>query len=1129
MKTKFFALGMLAAAAALFSSCARENGPLTQNVTLNFVADKAVATKTSVSIDESAKKATYNWTDEDIANMKLYTVTPATEEAAEKTSLMKTNVSILDTDNTIHISTDVAPGAYTFRAILSNEVTGGGAPKIKTTQTPVGITNYDPNADLLVSDDVDLVVDEGSTTSGDIPLQFRRWAAINVMTLQGLTAGEKVNSVTIASTEHLTGYLRNNSMTGQSKTITLNYNEEVVPADGKFPVYFVTMEKAGHILTVSVDTDQNSYSKSFADGQSVDFQLGKITRFGLAFKDENKTPKTPKTALSLPIEDSMSWALANSDGSAALTIDDIPAQTTEAEPIQIYSAVEKAYKGVYGLKMSSGSANGSITTAELNLSQDFYIAISAKAWANASGKADAASISFLVDGEAIGDAQDLTSDFKTYYVNCSKATEKSTVTIALTKRAYIKDLEIKAGTYAVVKAPDHLKIIDPTDQFSVGEDFFFDGEVALVYNDGSEEALTDNDYTVDANGVEITKAGTYTVTLVYNADNTITGTYEVTYTGQTSNKGLTPNDPFTASEAIDFVKGLPSVPTDVVYYVKGLVSKIKTQYGSNDYGDATFFITDDGVHPSSDKDSFEAYQVYYLNNEAYKSGDLIGIGDEVVVCGQLTTFSGQAETYYNKNTEGARGYLYSLVKNTTAPEPVSIKVSGQKTNFNVGDQFSFGGTVTLVYNDQTESVLTANDYTVNSNAVDMTKAGAYEVTVTYNGNTEIKETYEIVVGSIKGRSADNPYTASEAIEFINNLTSTPTDEEYYVSGIVTRLLDGGQFAAKFGNASFFISDDGTTAAGEFEAYRVLYLGNRKWVDGDEIIGIGDEVVVCGRLTKYNSQPETYAATGTNAYNGYLVSLTKSQTPLPHGVTVDPTTVTLAGTINSKADVTVTCNYDTDFEVTQVSQNVSVSWITGEEGKTLTITALKDGGTEEAEIATVRVYEVGDQTKYADITVKQKAKPNGGSTTASVNFGSAQGSVKIDGTSIPFEDSEGNSWTCQTVIAQQSFTQQSGYSQIGSSKKPATSFTINHTLTEARTINSFSAKFGGFSGTAGNISVKVGTEEIASGALDASNDVVVSTTANYTPIKATAGTVISITVTDIAKGVKAYGFEWSYEN
>lgn len=980
MKTKFFALGMLAAVAALFSSCARENGPLTQNVTLNFVADKAVATKTSVSIDESAKKATYNWTDEDIANMKLYTVTPATEEAAEKTSLMKTNVSILDTDNTIHISTDVAPGAYTFRAVLTKETTGSGLPKIKTTQTPAGITNYDPNADLLVSDDVDLVVDEGSTTSGDIPLQFRRWAAINVMTLQGLTAGEKVNSVTIASTEHLTGYLRNNSMTGQSKTITLNYNEEVVPADGKFPVYFVTMEKAGHVLTVSVDTDQNSYSKSFADGQSVDFQLGKITRFGLAFKDENKTPKTPKTALSLPIEDSMSWALANSDGSAALTIDDIPAQTTGAEQIQIYSAVEKAYKGVYGLKMSSGSANGSITTAELNLSQDFYIAISAKAWANAKGVADAAQISFLVDGEAVGNVQDLTSDFKTYYVNCSKATDKSTVTIALTKRAYIKDLEIKAGSYAIVKAPDHLKIIDPTDQFSVGEDFFFDGEVALVYNDGSEETLTDNDYTVDANGVEITKAGTYTVTLVYNADNTITGTYEVTYTGQTSNKGLTPNDPFTASEAIDFVNGLPSVPTADVYYVKGLVSRIQTQYGSNTYGDATFFISDDGKAANE----FEAWNVNYLNNEAYNSGDLIGIGDEVVVCGQLTKHNSQVETYANTNvTPVVKGYLVSLVKSTTAPEPVSIKVSDQKTNFNVGDQFSFGGTVTLVYNDQTETVLTANDYTVNSDAVDMTKAGAYEVTVTYNGNTEIKETYEIVVGSIKGRSADNPYTASEAIEFINNLTSTtPTDEEYYVSGIVTRLLDGGQFAAKYGNASFFISDNGTTAAGEFEAYRVLYLGNRKWVDGDEIIGIGDEVVVCGRLVKYvdknnNIVPETYAATGTNAYNGYLVSLTKSQTPLPHGVTVDPTTVTLAGTINSKADVTVTCNYDTAFEVTQVSQNVSVSWITGKEGKTLTITALKDGGTEEAEIATVRVYEVGDETKYADITVKQKAKPSGG--------------------------------------------------------------------------------------------------------------------------------------------------------
>ena len=148
--------------------------------------------------------------------------------------------------------------------------------------------------------------------------------------------------------------------------------------------------------------------------------------------------------------------------------------------------------------------------------------------------------------------------------------------------------------------------------------------------------------------------------------------------------------------------------------------------------------------------------------------------------------------------------------------------------------------------------------------------------------------------------------------------------------------------------------------------------------------------------------------------------------------------------------------------------------------------------------------------------------NSSAKTGKITFGN-NGNVKINDESVTADDNIGNTWTITTVMKETSFSQQPTYSQVGSAKKPATSITFTTTLPSSQTITDFSAKFGGFNGTAGNISLKIGNDEVGSGSLNATDDVTVKST------KSVAGTQLTVTVTDIDKGVKCYEISYSYDD
>ena len=122
-------------------------------------------------------------------------------------------------------------------------------------------------------------------------------------------------------------------------------------------------------------------------------------------------------------------------------------------------------------------------------------------------------------------------------------------------------------------------------------------------------------------------------------------------------------------------------------------------------------------------------------------------------------------------------------------------------------------------------------------------------------------------------TVDNPYTVAEARDAVKDLTWTSNSDyestdEVYMKGKISRIADKGTFTegGTYGNASFYISDDGTETD-EFYCFRVLYLGNKKFEEGQTDIKVGDEVVICGKLMNYKGNtPETVSG------KAYLYSL-----------------------------------------------------------------------------------------------------------------------------------------------------------------------------------------------------------------------------------------------------------------
>ena len=148
--------------------------------------------------------------------------------------------------------------------------------------------------------------------------------------------------------------------------------------------------------------------------------------------------------------------------------------------------------------------------------------------------------------------------------------------------------------------------------------------------------------------------------------------------------------------------------------------------------------------------------------------------------------------------------------------------------------------------------------------------GARKATVTfvttsggkeYTAETSITQEADVLP---HGENPDDPFTVAEAIAKCKAIGSTTDGVIYYAKGKISSIssIDTGDY----GNATFNISDNGTDE-NALTCFRSKYLNNEKFTS-EEQIGVGDEVVICGKLVDYKGETPEFSG------NVYIYKLKK---------------------------------------------------------------------------------------------------------------------------------------------------------------------------------------------------------------------------------------------------------------
>ena len=242
---------------------------------------------------------------------------------------------------------------------------------------------------------------------------------------------------------------------------------------------------------------------------------------------------------------------------------------------------------------------------------------------------------------------------------------------------------------------------------------------------------------------------------------------------------------------------------------------------------------------------------------------------------------------------------FELAKTLTG---IEITTPATQTTFWQGEEFNHDGLKVTAHFDGAEDEDVTSKITVTGSTA--TAGAAVEVAVSYNeGATTKTATYNITVKAIPN-SKETAYTVTDAFDIIDKLT---TANGVFIKGIVSQV---DSYNETYKSITYWISADGTTT-NQLQVYSGKGLESADF-SGKTDLSVGDQVIVCGNLKKYN---ETYEFDKNN----YLASHTPT-TKDPAGLAYATTSYTAnVGEAFTTPELTNPHNLDVTYSTSDASK------------------------------------------------------------------------------------------------------------------------------------------------------------------------------------------------------------------
>ena len=470
----------------------------------------------------------------------------------------------------------------------------------------------------------------------------------------------------------------------------------------------------------------------------------------------------------------------------------------------------------------------------------------------------------------------------------------------------------------------------------------------------------------------------------------------------------TETDPYNVAAANQVGAALSAGESTETVYIRGIVSRIDEIDPS--FGNATYCISDDGT-PNN---QFLVYRGYSLGGEKFTSVDELKVGDEVIVKGTITNYNGTIELNQRNEIYSLNGVIagggtgegdgteaspydvtkaLSLIANGENDPDAEVYIKGKVSQIEEVSP-SFGNATYYISTDGTTATqlyvfrgkyLNGDKFT----SEDQLKVGDEVIVLgkltTYNGDPQVGTGSKLVsingqTGIIPGTEA-LPYTPSQALEVIANGENDP-EAEVYIKGKVSQIKE---VSPSYGNATYYISDDGTTD-NQLYVFRGKYFNGENFTSEDQL-KVGDEVVILGKLTTYNGDPQVN--TGSQ-----IVSLTPAPVePTEPGLYISGNTVTIIGDATAGSETATLAVAD----ITGLKRQDVVSTLTMSDGSVITFD--KNGG------RTDPAYYDTDVRVYSDNIIHFSCKKNIAkivfTCAATDRVGETTATFTIDGTEATY--------------------------------------------------------------------------------------------------------------------------------